>query len=97
MHRQKRGPNGNVASLGGAVRNESEAILEMKSSSNSPPYTIDSEGHRRLTQTPRNGGDQPSSQGHGIQSGSHSTAQSTKAEAIADCLDTDHNNHKGRV
>lgn len=72
-HKQKREPNGNVASLGGAVRNESEAILEMKSSSNSLPYTIDSEDHRvtcrRLTQSPRNGGDQPSSQGHGIQSG----------------------------
>lgn len=31
-------PNGNVVSLGGAVRNESEAILEMKNSSNPPPH-----------------------------------------------------------
>lgn len=85
-------PNGNVASLGGSVRNESEAILEMKNTSNPPPHYR--EMCRRLNQSPRSGGDQPSTQSHGIQSGSSSTAQSTKADAIAGCLDTDHNNHR---
>lgn len=44
----------------------------------------------RRNQSPRSGGDQPSSQGHDPQSGSSSTAQSTKAESMPGCLDTDH-------
>jgi hypothetical protein len=111
MYRQERQSNKTVVSLGGALQNESVAILEMKRPS--PNMLQSSEDHHAHCAaiiivvryghhsdplpTPRSGEDQLSSQVPGRQSGSDSTVQSSKAEARAGWLDTGHSNHKERV